>query len=115
MKTGTVQLAFSTMASLPTRQTYTHVTPGETFEHPNRRPRLPARARLNVRAELTLAETSQPEEEAASVPIDEWLSDPADAQRYDVTLRSLLGAVEALEDTSGPDDNPPSAEVSQSV
>jgi hypothetical protein len=56
---------------------------------------------LHVRAELTLAETSQPEEEAVGVPIDEWLSDPADAQRYEASLRSLLGAVEALEDGSG--------------
>ena len=55
---------------------------------------------LNVREELTLAETSQPEEEAVAVPIDEWLSDPADAQRYEVGLRTLLGAVEALEDGS---------------
>jgi hypothetical protein len=70
---------------------------------------------LNVRAELTLAETSQPEEETASVPIAEWLSDPADAQRYDATLRSLLGAVEALEDSSGPGDTPPPAEESQGV
>jgi len=37
---------------------------------------------LTVRTELTLAETSQPEEEALGVPIDEWLVDPADAQRY---------------------------------
>jgi len=57
---------------------------------------------LNVKAELTLIETSQPEEEAAGVPIDEWLSDPADDQRYDINLASLLGAVEALEDGSGP-------------
>jgi hypothetical protein len=57
---------------------------------------------LNVRAELTLAETSQPEEEALGVPIDEWLIDPVDAQRYEVALRTLLGAVEALEDGSGP-------------
>ena len=57
---------------------------------------------LNVRAELTLIETSQREEEAAGVPIDEWLSDPADDQRYEVGLRSLLDAVEALEDGSGP-------------
>jgi hypothetical protein len=57
---------------------------------------------LNVRAELTQAETGQPEEEAAGVPIDEWLSDPADDQRYEVGLRSLLDAVEALEDGSGP-------------
>jgi hypothetical protein len=55
---------------------------------------------LNVRTELTLAETSQPEE-AAGVPIEQWLSDPADDQRYEATLRSLLGAVEALEDGSG--------------
>ena len=57
---------------------------------------------LDVRAELTLIETSQPEEEAAGVPIDEWLSDPADDQRYEVEVRSLLGAIEALEDGSGP-------------
>jgi hypothetical protein len=56
---------------------------------------------LNVRTELTLAETSQPEEEAASVPIEQWLSDPADDQRYEAALRSLLSAVEALEDGSG--------------
>ena len=53
---------------------------------------------LTVRAELTQAETSQPEE-AACVPIDQWLTDPADEQRYEVGLRSLFGAVEALEDS----------------
>jgi hypothetical protein len=52
---------------------------------------------LTVSAELTQAETSQPE--AACVPIDQWLTDPADDQRYEVGLRSLFGAVEALEDT----------------
>ena len=59
---------------------------------------------LNVRTELTQAETSQPED-AASIPIEEWLSDPADDQRYEASLRSLLGAVEVLEDGSpaGPD------------
>lgn len=57
---------------------------------------------LNVRAELTLVETSQPWEEAVGVPIDEWLSDPADDQRYEAALRSLLGAVEALEDAPAP-------------
>ena len=70
---------------------------------------------LNVRTELTLAETSQPWEEAVGVPIDEWLSDPADDQRYEVGLRSLLGAVEALEDGSGPAGHPPSAEMPDSV
>jgi hypothetical protein len=70
---------------------------------------------LNVRTELTLAETSQPWEEAVRVPIDEWLSDPADDQRYEAGLRSLLGAVEALEDDSVPGDHPPPCEVPESV
>jgi hypothetical protein len=70
---------------------------------------------LNVRTELTLAETSQPWEEAVCVPIDEWLSDPADDQRYEVGLRSLLGAVEALEDGSGPGSHPPPTEVPESA
>lgn len=59
----------------------------------------------NVKAELTLAETSQPEE-AFGVPIDQWQFDPTDAQRYEVGLRSLLGAVEALEVRPG-DHSPP--------
>jgi hypothetical protein len=53
----------------------------------------------NVRAELAEAETSQPVDEAIGVPMDEWLVDPADAERDVAGLRSLLGAVEALEDT----------------
>jgi hypothetical protein len=35
------------------------------------------------------------------VPVDEWLFDPADAQRYEIGLHNLLGAVEALEGCSG--------------
>ncbi len=70
---------------------------------------------LNVRADLTQAETSQPEEAAVGVPIDERLVDPVDAQRYEVGLRNLLGAVEALEDGSGPGDHPPPGEVPESV
>jgi hypothetical protein len=66
---------------------------------------------LNVRAELTQAEVGQPEEEAVGIPIDEWLSDPADDQRYEIALRSLLGAVEALEDGSGSSGHPSSAEA----
>jgi hypothetical protein len=54
----------------------------------------------NVRAELALAESSAPEEEAIRVPIDEWILDPAGAARDEVSLRSLLGAVEALEGRS---------------
>jgi hypothetical protein len=56
---------------------------------------------LNVSTELTLAESGQPEEEAVDLSMDEWLFDPADAQRYEVGLHNLLGAVEALEDGSG--------------
>lgn len=57
---------------------------------------------VDVRAELTRVETSDPEGEAADMPIEDWLFDPADAQREEVGLRSLLGAVEALENGSGP-------------
>ena len=56
---------------------------------------------LNVSTELVMAETSQPEEEAVNVSLDEWLFDPADAQRYEIGLHNLLGAVETLEDGSG--------------
>jgi hypothetical protein len=56
---------------------------------------------LNVSTELTLAGTGQPEEEAVNVSLDEWLFDPADAQRYEIGLHNLLGAVEALEDGTG--------------
>ena len=69
---------------------------------------------LTVRTELTLAGTGQPWEEAVRVPIGEWLSDPADDQRYELGLRSLLGAVEALEDDSGPGGHPPPGEAPES-
>ena len=52
---------------------------------------------LTVRTELTMAGTSQPEEEAGWAPTGESLPD-THAQRYVVRLRTLLGAVEALED-----------------
>jgi hypothetical protein len=51
---------------------------------------------------MTMAGTSQPEEEADGEPTGEWLPD-THAQRYVVRLRTLLGAVEALEDGFGPD------------
>ncbi len=54
---------------------------------------------LNVRTDLTLAEISQPEEQADGVPAVEWPPDP-DAQRLEVSLRNLLGAIEALEDAT---------------
>ena len=59
---------------------------------------------LTVRAELAEAEAGQPEE-ADGVPIEEWLSDPAEARLYEIRLRGLLGAVEAVEEESGPRDH----------
>lgn len=55
---------------------------------------------LVVRTELTLVETSQLEVELEGVAAAEWPADP-EAQRYETALRTLLGAVEALEDGSG--------------
>lgn len=66
---------------------------------------------LNVRTELTLAGTSQPEIEA-DIQTVEWLLDP-DAQRYEIGLRALLGAVEAMEDGSRPGDHPSAADRPQ--
>lgn len=50
-----------------------------------------------VEAELEIVENSHPEETAAA-PVAEWRFDPVDAERYEVGLRGLLGAVEAVED-----------------
>jgi hypothetical protein len=69
---------------------------------------------LNVRTQLTLAQTSQPEEQADGEPINERLLDPDD-QRYETGLRTLLGAVKALEDGSHPGSHPPPAQVPQSA
>ena len=69
-----------------------------------------------VRAELAFSATSQPGEENVGVPIDEWLFDPVDAQREEVGLRNLLGAIEAMEDgsRSGPHDVPSAASAALS-
>ena len=52
---------------------------------------------VEVRDELRLAESSRPEE-AAELPVTEWLFDPEDAERDRAGLQGLLGAVQALED-----------------
>jgi hypothetical protein len=54
---------------------------------------------LDVKAELTLAESRPPGKEAGALA-DEWMLHP-DAQRYEARLRTLLGAVEAVEGRSG--------------
>ena len=54
----------------------------------------------NLEAEVTMAEASYPDESIGG-PAD-WLFDPAEAERNEVGLRSLLGAVEALEGHSRP-------------
>ena len=53
---------------------------------------------ITVRAELAQAE-ARPLEETACVSVDQWLTDPADDQRYQAGLHALFGAVEALEDS----------------
>ncbi len=58
---------------------------------------------IDVRTELTLAESRPSAEESdalADALADEWMLHP-DAQRYEVRLRTLLGAVEAVEDRAG--------------
>jgi hypothetical protein len=52
---------------------------------------------VDIEAELEIAQASHPEE-TAEAPLAEWRYDPVDAERYEVGLRGLLGAVEAVED-----------------
>jgi hypothetical protein len=61
---------------------------------------------LNVRAELTLAGGGRPPGEAVAAPTEEWLFEEEDAERYQIGLRGLLGAIEGLEDDSGPGVDP---------
>jgi hypothetical protein len=51
---------------------------------------------VDVEAGLAMAEASHPEE-AFGVPAAEWLFDPTDVESEEIGLRSLHGAVEALE------------------
>lgn len=60
-----------------------------------------------VEAELTMAESSHPDESTGG-PAD-WLVDPAEAERDEVGLHSLLGAVQALEGDSLPERQNPEA------
>jgi hypothetical protein len=92
----------------------THVTPGGKMSTPTGDNASLYELELTVRAELTLAETSQPEEQVDGVQGDEWPLDP-DVQRYDVVLRALLGAVEVLEGASDPSGHPPPTEMAEGV
>ncbi|MBF8185271.1 hypothetical protein ITP53_05875 [Nonomuraea sp. K274] len=62
--------------------------------------------KIEVEAEVTLAESSHPEEEVG-LPVTEWLFDPTDVEREEIGLRGLLDAVEVLEGEHGPDDHRP--------
>ncbi|MET7337311.1 hypothetical protein [Nonomuraea sp. NPDC005650] len=57
--------------------------------------------RVEVEAEVTLVESSHPEE-VAELPVTDWLFDPTDAEREEIALRGLLDAVEVLEEDSQP-------------
>ena len=54
---------------------------------------------LHHEVELDLG-TMTAERARRVVPVSEWLVDPMEVERDEVALRSLLGAVEALEDDS---------------
>ena len=63
--------------------------PGEEFE---------VELETEVRAELRLAESGETEEEVIAESVTEWRVDPADAERYAVGLKNMLGATEAMEE-----------------
>jgi hypothetical protein len=96
------------MTASPTRRTYTQVTQEKKMTTPAGDNVFLQELELNVRSELTIVETSEPDVDADGVPTVEWLLDP-DAQRYEVGLHTLLRAVEALENGSRPGGDPPPA------
>jgi hypothetical protein len=49
-----------------------------------------------IREELVIVESSDTDE-VLTEPQSEWLYDPIDAQREEVELRGLLGAIETVE------------------
>ena len=51
---------------------------------------------IEVQAELDMEHASRAEEEIGQDPA-QWLYDPIDAQRDEVGLRNILGAVDAME------------------
>jgi hypothetical protein len=55
--------------------------------------------KIEVEEEVILVEGSHPEE-AADLPVTDWLFDPTDVEREEIGLRGLLDAVEALEGPS---------------
>ncbi|MEU6426596.1 hypothetical protein ABZ860_11895 [Microbispora sp. NPDC046973] len=55
---------------------------------------------IEVEAEVIGVESSRPED-AAGLPVTDWLFDPTDAEREEIGLRGLLAAVEVLEDVEG--------------
>jgi hypothetical protein len=52
---------------------------------------------ITVKEELTMVESSPLEEGSDNAPTAAWQLDP-DGERYEVSLRTLLGAVEAEEE-----------------
>jgi hypothetical protein len=57
---------------------------------------------VTIRTDLTEAEISETEEEEIALPIGQWQFDPEDTERYQISLRGLLGAVEVLEEGPSP-------------
>jgi hypothetical protein len=54
---------------------------------------------IEVDAELTMVESSRPDPAA---PVADWRDDPAEIEYEEASLRSLRGAIEALEGDTGP-------------
>jgi hypothetical protein len=108
VKIGSVWVRQAIAAALSSRPPpiFTQATSGGKMSTPTGDDGFLRAVELNIRAELALAETGQSEEEAVDVPIDKWLVDPEEEQHYEVGLHSLLGAVEALEDSPGDTPSP---------
>ena len=63
------------------------------------------RLEIEIEAELTLAGSGY-QQDVPDTPVTEWLVDPTDGDRYEVGLRGLLDAVNAVEDAMFPNAGP---------
>ncbi|MEV6415280.1 hypothetical protein [Kribbella sp. NPDC051718] len=59
---------------------------------------------VDVDVELTTIEASRPDETASP---DQWQVDPAELEYEEASLRSLRGAIEALEEGGNPTESDP--------
>jgi SAM-dependent methyltransferase len=101
---GQISMQLVHAVSRPTRPATTLTTHGGTMSTPFGDNDFLHEFEAEVEVEMDMAESSRPQDVAGRPP-SQWPFDPMDVERDEIGLRNLLGAAEALEDHSRPDEN----------